>query len=83
VPLHEKILFIGSFLLYATLLLADENLTDQHWHLISSSVILCSAVARGTQFCENWRNNSTGQVAGGTLFLTFFISFCRTMTVLV
>jgi len=56
VKLHEKMLFLGVFSLYATVLLADTSLTSQHWHLISSSVILCSAFARGSQFLENWKN---------------------------
>ncbi len=82
VKLHEKMLVLGLFALYATVLLADESLTSKHWHLISSSVIVCSAFARGSQFLENWKNQSTGLLAGGTVFLTFFISFSRTIVVL-
>jgi len=84
IKLHEKMLFIGLFSMYAMVLLEDGHImTEQKWHLVSSSVILCSAIAHGSQFCENWRNNSTEQVAGATVFLTFFTDFCRTMVVLV
>ena len=47
-PLHEKILFLGTFGAYATILLADEKVNEQQWHMVSASVILCSAMARGT-----------------------------------
>ena len=78
----EKVLFLGLFALYATILLQDEIMTETHWRLVSGTVMLSSAIARGSQFLENWRKNSTGQVAAGTVFITFFISFSRTMIVL-
>ena len=53
-PLHEKILFLGSFGLYAIILLADEKVTDYHWFLVSSSVMAFSFLARGSQFWANW-----------------------------
>jgi len=47
VPLHEKMLIVGVFLLYATVLLADEAMTEYHWHLVSCSVIMGNGIARG------------------------------------
>ena len=83
IALHEKMLFLGLFGMYATVLLADnDSMTEMHWRLVSGSVMLCSAIARASQFCENWKNQSTGQVAGGTVFITFFVAFCRTLVVL-
>ena len=79
---HEKMLFLGVFGLFATVLLADEAMHEMHWCIVSSSVMICSALARGSQFFENRRNNSTGQVAGATVSITFFIAFSRTMVVL-
>ena len=74
IALHEKMLVLGTFSLYATVLLADTNtMTELNWRVVSGSVMVCSFIARCSQFCENWRNNSTGQVAGGTVLLTFLI----------
>lgn len=83
IQLPEKMLFMGIFAMYAMVLLEDGPFMTEHaWHLIASSVIICSVLAHGSQFCENWKNRSTGQVAGGTVMLTFFTDFCRTVVVL-
>jgi len=47
IALHEKMLVIGTFLLYAALLLADKVLTIQHWHCVSLSVIFLNTLAQG------------------------------------
>lgn len=45
---HEKMLFLGTFGLYATVLLADEAMIDMQWRMVSGSVMMCSVIARGT-----------------------------------
>ena len=57
---QEKMLAIGMFLLYATVLLHDVNVTEQVWAVISTSVIFLSLFSRGSQIYENYRNKSTG-----------------------
>ena len=79
---QEKTLFLGVFLLYATVLLADEKLTEPAWKTVSSSAILLIAMARGSQIRANYSNDSTGQLAGGTLCINYFIVTARLTSVL-
>lgn len=51
--IQEKSFFLGVFLLYAVVLLADQKVTEQAWNLISSSVIVLIAMARGSQVLTN------------------------------
>ena len=74
---------VGLFVLYATVLLEDGSfMTEQLWHLVSSSVIFCATLSHGSQFYENYRSKSTGNVAGETVFIDFFEGLCKTVIVL-
>lgn len=68
--------------IYAHVLLSDNNLSEQTWNVISGSTIFLAFMSRGRQFYTNYKNDSTGQLSGRTLFINNFISGARVISVI-
>ena len=67
--LREKMLFAGLFGCYATFLLQDTRVPDELWMFIATTNPCFSLFSRSVQIHKNFKNGSTGQLAGGTLYL--------------
>lgn len=77
----EKFVTFAFFAVYAYLLF-NNLLTDAQWQLVSSSSTGLGFLSKCPQIIQNWRMQSTGQMAFLTFLLTFVGSLARLGTVL-
>ena len=83
ISIQERVLFTGFLLVYITVLLRDDNLDDSVWKCVSSSTIFLSFAARSSQVMANYKNDSTGQLAAGTVYITHFMALARGISVMI
>src|SRR5690606_13116119 len=78
----EKLLIAVSVVAYSYVLFQDKHVNEQGWNMIQSSNIVFMVLSRVPQILTNFKNQSTGQLAFLTFFLSFAGSAARLLTVL-